>query len=100
MELLRQLDLTELVRRALAEDVGQGDITTAATVPTGRHGRARITVKEPEGIVFCGGLMIEQVFAQAGAGPVINSLAAEGARRHHGDVVADISGNLAGLLRG
>jgi len=100
MELLRQLDITELIKQALAEDVGQGDITTAATVPAGRHGRARITVKEPDGIIFCGGLIIEQTFAQAGANPVINSLAAEGARLHQGVVAADIAGNLAGLLRG
>ncbi|MGH7879298.1 MAG: nicotinate-nucleotide diphosphorylase, partial [Candidatus Binataceae bacterium] len=100
MELLRQLDLTDLVRRALAEDVGQGDITTAATVPAGRRGRARITVKEAESIVFCGGLMLEQVFAQTGARPVINSLASEGARLHHGVLAADINGDLGGLLRG
>jgi len=100
MELLRQIDLTELVRRALAEDLGQGDITTAATVPAGRRGRARITVKEPGGIIFCGGLILEQVFAQARAEPVINSLAAEGARLHQGAIAADIDGDLAGLLRG
>ena len=46
MELLKQLDLTKLIKRALAEDVGQGDITTAATVAPGMMGRARITVKE------------------------------------------------------
>ncbi len=100
MELLRQTDLTDLVKRALAEDVGQGDITTAATVPQGHRGRARITVKEPDGIVFCGGLMLEQVFSQCGAEPVINSLAAEGARLHQGTTAANLDGSLAGLLRG
>ena len=100
MELLRQIDLTDLVRRALAEDLGQGDITTAATVPAGHRGHARITVKEPGGIIFCGGLMIEQVLALTGTEPVINSLAAEGARLHQGVVAADLDGNLAGLLRG
>jgi nicotinate-nucleotide pyrophosphorylase (carboxylating) len=100
MELLQQSDLADLVRRALAEDLGQGDITTAATVPAGRRGRTRITVKEPDGIVFCGGLMIEQVLAQAGGAPVINSLAAEGARLHQGAVAVDLEGDLAGLLRG
>jgi nicotinate-nucleotide pyrophosphorylase (carboxylating) len=100
VELLRQIDLTDLVRRALAEDVGQGDITTAATVAAGHRGRARFTVKEADGVIFCGGLMLEQVFAQAGAGPVINSLAAEGARLHHGVVAADLNGDLGGLLRG
>ena len=48
MEILRQLDLTDLLRRALAEDVGQGDVTTAATVAPGQPGRARITVKEAD----------------------------------------------------
>ncbi|MGA8793754.1 hypothetical protein [Candidatus Binatus sp.] len=32
MELFRQLDLTKIIKRAIAEDVGQGDLTTAATV--------------------------------------------------------------------
>ncbi len=31
MEFLRQLNLTKLIKRAIAEDVGQGDLTTAAT---------------------------------------------------------------------
>lgn len=100
MELLRQTDLTDLVRRALAEDVGQGDITTAATVPPEARGRARITVKEPGGIIFCGGLIIEQVFSQCGAEPVIDSLAAERAHLHLGAIAANIEGSLAGLLQG
>jgi nicotinate-nucleotide pyrophosphorylase (carboxylating) len=100
MELLRQIDLTDLVRRAVAEDLGQGDITTAATVPAGRRGRARITVKEPDGIIFCGGLIIEQVFQLSGTEPVINSLAAERSRLHQGAIAADFDGTLAGLLRG
>src|SRR5579863_646391 len=100
MELFRQLDLTELIRRALAEDVGQGDITTAATVDAGKRGRARIAVKEEGGIIFCGGLVLEEVFALTDTEPVINSLASEGARLHRGVVAADIEGQLAGLLMG
>lgn len=37
----------DLVRAALAEDVGTGDVTTAATVPAGRRGRARIVARLP-----------------------------------------------------
>ena len=37
--------------RALAEDVGEGDLTTRITVPPDAHARARITQKAP-GIVF------------------------------------------------
>jgi len=100
VEIIRQLDLSDLIRRALAEDVGQGDITTAATVTPGQIGKAAITVKEPEGIVFCGGMMIKQVFAMTGSEPVIKSLAAEGARLQNGAIAAEIEGRLAGLLMG
>jgi nicotinate-nucleotide pyrophosphorylase (carboxylating) len=69
VEILRQIDLTELVKRALAEDVGQGDITTAATVEPSQPGRARITVKEPDGIVFCGGMLLERAFSLTASAP-------------------------------
>lgn len=100
MELIHQLDLTDLIRRALTEDVGQGDITTAATVARDQPGKALITVKEPGGIIFCGGLVLEEVFSMIGADPVINSLAAEGVHLHQGAIAADIEGKLAGLLTG
>ena len=37
MNLFRQFDPTDVIKRALAEDVGQGDITTAATVAPDRQ---------------------------------------------------------------
>ena len=43
---LEALNLSALLRTALAEDLGQGDITTAATVAPGQRGRADILVKE------------------------------------------------------
>ena len=43
--------LRELVQRALAEDVGAGDVTTEATVPASARARALITQKAP-GVIF------------------------------------------------
>jgi nicotinate-nucleotide pyrophosphorylase (carboxylating) len=43
--------LEELVLRALAEDVGEADVTSRATVPAGTRATATITQKEP-GVVF------------------------------------------------
>jgi nicotinate-nucleotide pyrophosphorylase (carboxylating) len=100
MEIIRQLDLTPIIRAALAEDVGQGDITTAATVAPGQGGRARITVKESDGIIFCGGFMFPQVFATTASEPHIRLLAEEGAILKRGSVAAEIDGRLAGLLIG
>jgi nicotinate-nucleotide pyrophosphorylase (carboxylating) len=100
MEIIRQLDLRQIIQAALAEDVGQGDLTTAATVASGQAGRARITVKEPGEIVFCGGFMFEKVFAVTGGEPRIVSLARDGSRLPRGTIAAEIGGRLAGLLIG
>jgi nicotinate-nucleotide pyrophosphorylase (carboxylating) len=43
--------LNEIVRRALAEDVGSGDVTTTATVPVEARARARIVQKQA-GVAF------------------------------------------------
>lgn len=54
----------ELVARALAEDVGGGDITAEATVPEGLQAQARVVLKEP-GVIF--GLdVVTEVFRQVG----------------------------------
>lgn len=42
--------LERMVRDFLAEDVGSGDVTTAATVPEGTRARARITQKQ-DGVI-------------------------------------------------
>ena len=69
MELFNQLEwlnLNALLRAALQEDLGQGDVTTAATVTPGQRGRAQIVVKESPHIVFCGGMLLADVFRLAG----------------------------------
>jgi nicotinate-nucleotide pyrophosphorylase (carboxylating) len=100
VEILRQIDLFDLIKRALAEDVGQGDITTAATVEPTALGRARITVKEPDGIVFCGGMILAQTFSLTASEPAMKHLAREGEMLHRGAVAAEVDGRLAGLLTG
>jgi nicotinate-nucleotide pyrophosphorylase (carboxylating) len=99
VELFRQLDLDSIVKRALEEDLGQGDLTTAATVKAGQQGKARITVKEPR-MILCGGILLEPVFRLAGTAAKITSMAAEGAQLAKGDLIAQVQGNLAGLLIG
>jgi len=103
VELFSQLDLLDLnplLRAALQEDLGHGDITTAATVRPGQKGRARIKVKETRGIVFCGGVLLEEIFRLAGAYPEIAACAYEGAILECGDEAAVIEGRLGGLLIG
>ncbi len=61
-----EAELEHLVAAALAEDLGAGDVTAAATVPADARGRARIVQKQP-GVAF-GFAVAREVFRQAGAG--------------------------------
>jgi nicotinate-nucleotide pyrophosphorylase (carboxylating) len=85
----------DVVARALAEDLGAGDVTTAATVPAGARARAIITQKAP-GVVF--GLdAAEQTFRQLDPEVELTRLAPEGTWREGGPVL-QIEGQAAALL--
>ncbi len=74
-----------LVREALAEDVGGGDVTTQATVAADARARALITQKAP-GVIF--GLEVaEAVFGAVGAEARSEQLTEEGLWREGGPVL-------------
>jgi nicotinate-nucleotide pyrophosphorylase (carboxylating) len=88
--------VADLVARALAEDVGAGDVTTEATVPAGAQAVATITQKAP-GVVF--GLEVaEAAFRQADATLQIERLCPEGVWQEPGTPVLRIAGSAAGIL--
>jgi nicotinate-nucleotide pyrophosphorylase (carboxylating) len=88
--------VTDLVARALAEDVGAGDLTTQATVPRGARAVATITQKAP-GVVF--GLdAAEEAFRQTDGGVRLERLTAEGEWHEAGTPVLRIEGEAAGIL--
>jgi nicotinate-nucleotide pyrophosphorylase (carboxylating) len=88
----------ELVARALAEDVGSGDLTSAATVDDSSRGRATILQKRA-GVVF--GLdAAREAFRQAGAGD-LEAVADEGRWRDEVPcAVARVAGPARALLAG
>ena len=77
--------LREIVSRALAEDVGAGDVTSEATVPADARARARIVQKRP-GVVF-GLSVVEETMRQCGVEQV-EGLVVEGQWRE--DVPAEV----------
>ena len=91
------MDLDAIVRRALDEDVGSGDVTTRATVPPGARARAHINQKQP-GVVF-GLAAAEATFRALDADIGFTPLAAEGEWRKGGPV-AGVEGAAAALLTG
>jgi nicotinate-nucleotide pyrophosphorylase (carboxylating) len=89
--------VSEIVARALAEDVGDGDLTTAATVPERATARAVVTQKAP-GVVF--GLDVaEETFRALDPGIELARVGEEGQWRDGGPVLR-ISGSARAILTG
>jgi nicotinate-nucleotide pyrophosphorylase (carboxylating) len=90
------VQLTALVRRALAEDVGAGDVTTNATVAPDARARATITQKAP-GVIY--GLdAAEAVFLELDPGARCERLVEEGRWRDEGGPVLAVEGLARALL--
>jgi nicotinate-nucleotide pyrophosphorylase (carboxylating) len=87
--------IEETVARALEEDVGAGDVTTAATVDDGARARALIIQKEP-GVVF-GLEATEATFLALDPDVRIERLAPEGEWREGGPVLR-LEGSARALL--
>ena len=94
------MHLNELVRLALYEDIGSGDLTTGATVPLGARGSGLIRAKSVGGLVVCGHREAKEVFRQLDPAVQYRELVPEGQRAAKGAVVAELDGPLASILTG
>jgi nicotinate-nucleotide pyrophosphorylase (carboxylating) len=92
-----EMAISEVVARALAEDVGSGDVTTQATVPAAARARARVTQKAP-GVVF-GLELAEATFRALDPEIRVERLVEEGRWREGGPVV-DLEGSAQAILTG
>jgi nicotinate-nucleotide pyrophosphorylase (carboxylating) len=81
--------------RALAEDVGDGDLT-AALVPAQRRAQARVLARESA--VICGAPWAEAALRQVEPGVQVQWLVAEGERCAPDQVVLQVEGSARALL--
>jgi nicotinate-nucleotide pyrophosphorylase (carboxylating) len=89
-------ELLALIDRALAEDVGDGDVTTIATVPAGARARATITQKAPG--VISGLDVAEAVFLRLDPEARVRRTGPEGEWREAGAPVLEVEGAARALL--
>ncbi|MBI5641929.1 MAG: carboxylating nicotinate-nucleotide diphosphorylase [Deltaproteobacteria bacterium] len=87
-----------LVKAALAEDIGNGDITTGAIVPRAQMGEARFIAKE--GFTLAGLFIAEKVFKQLDKKVSFKTKYKDGDTVRNGQVIASISGRLQTILEG
>jgi nicotinate-nucleotide pyrophosphorylase (carboxylating) len=86
----------EAVRRALAEDLGWGDVTTEATVDPLMRARGVIVAKCE--CVLAGLDVAAEAFRQLDPGAVFSSAGADGDRCLPGTIVAEVRGSAAAML--
>jgi nicotinate-nucleotide pyrophosphorylase (carboxylating) len=86
----------EIVRRALSEDVGTGDVTTLATVPADAVATASMVAREP--LVVCGLPIAEAVFKEVSPKIEIERRAEDGTRANRGHTLLRLQGSAGAIL--
>jgi nicotinate-nucleotide pyrophosphorylase (carboxylating) len=87
-----------LIKIALKEDMGSGDITTDNLVDPDLDGKGIIIAKEP--FVIAGLDVAGQVFKYLNTGIIFNPVYTDGDFVKQGDTIATVEGNLRALLSG
>lgn len=89
--------ITELIRLAFAEDVGDGDHTTLSTIPAEARGRQRLIIKE-EGIL-AGVDVARRVFEYFDPELKMTVYMTDGTHVKPGDVAFEVEGSVRSLLQ-
>ncbi|NIM26770.1 MAG: carboxylating nicotinate-nucleotide diphosphorylase [Gammaproteobacteria bacterium] len=90
-------EVTAVVRRALEEDVGSGDVTARLVAPDAAISAAVIC---REAAVLCGAAWFEEVFRQLDPHIAVRWRAADGDALEAGDVICHVTGPAAAVLTG
>jgi nicotinate-nucleotide pyrophosphorylase (carboxylating) len=90
--------ISDLIKIALEEDIGSGDITTDYSVPADAKGLGFILAKEP--MVLAGLDVAKQVFSHLDPGLTFASGFKDGDKVEKGDTVLTMEGNMRALLKG
>lgn len=88
--------LRQFIQQAMAEDVGDGDHSSLASVSKDKTSQARLLVKENG--VIAGLELAQRIFLQYDPSIEINIMIADGARVSKGDIVFNVSGPARSLL--
>ncbi len=88
--------LETIIRHALIEDIGRGDITTQLTIPKDKQIKAKIMAKED--FLLCGVIVAEKVFKTVDPGVKFQQKIKEGSLVKAKKTIAVISGKASSIL--
>lgn len=92
-----QEELDLIITNAIREDVGEGDHSSLACIPSDAKGKAKLLVKE-DGII-AGVDFAKMIFAYVDKDLEIETFIQDGAEVHVGDIVFHVSGSSQSILK-
>lgn len=90
------LNAESLIRQAIAEDIGDGDHTSLATIPAGARGKAQLLIKE-EG-VLAGMMLAPMIFNQIDKNLIFTPFLDDGTEVFPGDIAFQVEGSSRCIL--
>ena len=93
---LTEKSISDFISAALLEDVGPGDYSTLAAVPSGTQNRARLLIKDSG--ILAGVELAQKIFHQVDPELKINVMLQEGAPIQHGAVGMTVEGSARSIL--
>jgi len=96
MSKINKQQLRTFISQALQEDVGDGDHTSLATIPAGKHGQAQLIIKEDG--MLAGVEVAVEIFNMVNPLLSIDLFMQDGAEVKIGDIVLKVSGDIHAIL--
>ena len=93
---LSEEQIDNIIDVALAEDTGQGDVTSETLIPPRLQGKASLLVKAKG--VLAGGEVARRVFLRVDPSLQVELLTTDGTTVQPGVIVATVSGNVTRIL--
>lgn len=94
---LEDLKIDSMIKNALSEDIGNGDITTSAIIPEGHSSKAVLIAKED--FILAGIPYAERTFKLIDSSLNFRTKKRDGSKVRSGTSIAEISGDTASLLK-
>jgi nicotinate-nucleotide pyrophosphorylase (carboxylating) len=95
-ELLYNFNINEFIKRALAEDTGDGDHTSLACIPFDAKGKAKLLVKE-DGII-AGVELAKKIFAEVDPALKVKVMIKDGSPVKKTDIILTVEGSSQSIL--
>jgi nicotinate-nucleotide pyrophosphorylase (carboxylating) len=97
MKYLKNKQMQAIIRYALSEDIGKGDITTESLISNNKILKAYILAKED--CVLCGGEAIRTIFKLVDRKVHVNMLKHDGNKVKNGEIICLINGPIHSILK-